>query len=246
VECTGHANRCTLHEHVHIRCITVYLSKASHCLVRIILQAQSVSNNFHNLDQNCIRAVMYQNMIRPNQHSHLSCESDRFASLHFYSNVKCNNMIGEIQAIFFWTEGCAPFRRWHSCCTSQYHTTQVTVPHPVLTLWNHSQLQRMQSDAEKTDRTLQSSAMNMHSSELPFKSWVICSVHWALNFGSKGLNNSNSWQQWLHNSLAFFDISNMFHGFSPGNYTSQMTELSPYSVFKIHKQFLHWHHTQQF
>jgi len=35
----------------------------------------------------------------------------------------------------------------------------------------------MQSDAEKTDCTVKSSAINTHSSELPFKSWVTCSVH---------------------------------------------------------------------
>jgi len=29
----------------------------------------------------------------------------------------------------------------------------------------------MQSDGEKTDPALKSSAINMHSSELPFKSW---------------------------------------------------------------------------
>jgi hypothetical protein len=192
VECTEQANRWT---HYMSTCTSEALrstsAAASHCLVSIILQAQSVNNNFHTLDQICILAVMYQNMIRPHQHSHLiSWESDRYAPLHFCSkeDVKNNNTIGEIQAIF-WTEDCAPFR-WHSYCTAQYHTTQATMPHPVLTLWH-------QSEAEKTDGTLKSSAMNMHSSELHFKSWVICSVHWALNFGSKELNTSKSWQQWL-------------------------------------------------
>jgi hypothetical protein len=175
------------------------LVAASHHLVCIILWAQSVSNNFHTLDQICILAVMYQNIIHPNQHSHIIiCESDKYAPIHFCSkDMKNNNMmIGEIQAIF-WTEDCAPFRWQHSCCTVQYHTTQSTLPNPVLTLQHHSQLQMMQSDAKKTDCTVKSSAMNMHCSELPFKSWVTCNVHYTLNFGSKGLNTSNSWQQWL-------------------------------------------------
>ena len=86
---------------------------ASHSLVCITLQAQYVTNNFHTLDQICILAVMYQNIIHPNRHSHLiSCESDRYAPFHFClkEDVKNNNMmIGEIQAMFC-TEDRAPFR----------------------------------------------------------------------------------------------------------------------------------------
>jgi hypothetical protein len=123
VECTGQAKWCT---HYMTMCTSEALRStlvaARHCLVLIILQAQSVSNNFHTHDQICILAAMYQNMIHHNQHSHLvSCESDGYAPLHFCSkDVKNNNMIIETEAIF-WTEDCAPFRWWQLLHSSIPH-----------------------------------------------------------------------------------------------------------------------------
>jgi hypothetical protein len=124
------ANRCTHYMRMcKSEALRSTLVAASHCLVCIILQAQSVSNNFHTLDQICILAVMYQNMIHSNQHSHLVfCESDRYAPLHFCSKGDLkNNNDDRRNTGYFLNRGMCTFQMMTQLLHSSiHHTTQTT------------------------------------------------------------------------------------------------------------------------
>jgi hypothetical protein len=68
------------------------------------------------------------------------------------------------------------------------HTSDEDCMHKTLTLGAEKlTIIDVQSNAEKTQSPLKSSAKNMYVNGRPFNFQVYCTVHQALNFGSKGL-----------------------------------------------------------